>query len=70
MLIFNVLCKDSVTGMEMIASELSFNEACMYLKSQDLGRYFGNYGFGNMINFKFEKRDFYYDEERGYLLGK
>lgn len=70
MRIYKVLCEDSVTGMEMIASDLSFNQACVFLESQNLGKFLGCDGFGRVINIKFEKRFFSYDEERGYLLGE
>lgn len=69
MWIFKVSCKDSVTGMEMIASDLSFNEACMFLEKQDLGKYLGCEGFGKVTKIKFEKRFFLYDKERSCLLG-
>jgi hypothetical protein len=40
------------------------------LETQNLGKYLGCEAFGNTTKIKFEKRNFYYDEERGYLLGK
>lgn len=70
MKIFTVSCKDSVTGMEIIAIDCTFNEACMYLEIQNLGKYLGCEGFGKLIKIKYEKRFFLYDEERGYLLCK
>lgn len=67
---FTSMHKDSITGMEMILSECSFNEACSFLETQSLGKYLGCKAFGNTTEIKFEKRDFFFDEERGYLLGK
>lgn len=69
MTVFKIFCKDSITGMEMIATDCSFNAACDYLEHQNLGKYLGCDSFGNISKIKFDKRDFFYDEERGYLLG-
>ena len=70
MLIMKCSCKDSVTGMEVIILECSFNEACSFLETQPLGKFLGCKAFGNTTKIQFEKRNFYYDEERGVLLGK
>lgn len=34
MKIFNSMCKDKLTGMEMIAEECSFNMACLLLENK------------------------------------
>lgn len=67
---FVILCKDKITGMEMILSECSYNQACSYLENQYPGECLGCENVGNLTKIKFAERNFFYDEERGYLLGQ
>lgn len=85
---FVTSCKDDKTGYEMILSECSYNEACMWLENE-LSKYgseiyrtekhtnglmyiwtgiyrLDKFGKSSCI----AKRMFFYDEERGYLLGE
>lgn len=68
-------CTDTLTGAQMILSECSFNEACMFLEQQRakgrLGFYRGMEALSlHTSKIKFENATFLYDEERGYLLLK
>ena len=83
MRVFKTQCRDDKTGYEMILSECSYNEACMWLENE-LSKYgseiyrtekhtnglmyiwTGIFGRSSCI----AKRMFFYDEERGYLLGE
>ena len=72
---FVVLTKDGVTGLQMILSEVSFNHACSFLENEKgLGEFIGTDDVTvkgrKLTKVGFSKRDFFYDEERGYLLGK
>lgn len=81
MKLFQTECKDSKTGLSMVLSEVSYNMACDWLERvlKKYGRVIWkveNYEgdglthiwtgecYGNL------GRMFYYDEERGYLLGE
>ena len=62
-------CKDSITNMELVAIG-GFNEICHWLDGLDLGEYKGtSFVSSNLSRVEFDKRTFYYDEDRGYLLG-
>lgn len=70
---FTSVCIDNVTKMEMILFCCSFNEACMFLETENADERFGEYkGMEacslHVSKFRFEKATFYYDEERGLLL--
>lgn len=67
---FVTQCKDKVTGMEMILSECSYNQACCYLDSHYTEKCLGCESFGDLTKIKFINRNFFYDERRGYLLGE
>lgn len=68
---FTVSCKDEKTGMEMILSECSYNNACSFLEGQNLGKLIGCETVSiTMTKIAYEKRTFFYDEDRGYLLGE
>lgn len=68
---FTVLCRDNITKMQMVLSDCSFNEACMFLEMENADGRFGAYKgtkHVGMEKLSFEKATFYYDEERGLLL--
>lgn len=70
---FTTTCIDSITKAEMILSECSFNQACMFLEIENRDNRFGKYkgtecGSKNVTKLVFEKALFLYDEERGYLM--
>lgn len=67
---FVTRCRDKITGMEMILSECSYNQACSYLEEQYAEKCLGCENFEDLIKIKFVDRNFYYDERRGYLLGQ
>lgn len=72
---FTTLCKDVITGAEMVLCECSFNQACAYLEGLNADNKFGKYkgtevGSKNVCKLVFEKSTFLYDEERGYLMRK
>ena len=80
MRVFNTLCKDDKTGYQMILSECSYNMAMDWLERKcidsgctfrivqdyvhDLSAIVVDDSKGNIA------RIFYYDEDRGYLLGE
>lgn len=69
---FKTMCKDTVTGMEMILSECSYNMVCSWLESKGFTEYEQIATYGNEVWMYFSKpvsRLFIYDEDRGYLLG-
>lgn len=87
---FMTECKDTKTGLSMVLSECSYNQACDWL-SKELAKHHSEIWRteqridGLMVIFTavaicpvdsagtmFMKdgRTFYYDEERGYLLGE
>ena len=77
---FMVTCKDDITGYQMILSECSYNQAMAWL-GVILNRHdmtcecLSNNDTGLTDIFIKDKngnpcRTFYYDEERGYLLGE
>lgn len=73
MRVFTQTVKDSQSDLYVIANECSFNMACSYLEEQNKDNRFGKFiktesMTTNLIKLIFEKRSFYYDEERGYLL--
>lgn len=70
---FTAVCIDSITGAEMVLSDCSFNEACMYLETGNEVGKFGAYKGTECVSryvskIVFEKTTFLYDEERGYLM--
>lgn len=74
---FTTLCKDNITGCEMIFSECSFNQALAFLESENVNDYFENY-IGKCKRIEevtpkirklvFEDATFMHDEIRGYLM--
>lgn len=70
MKIFRSSCIDKQTGLEIVASEVSFNIACSYLETLPLGEYLGVEHVGSVVRLRFEKRCFVYDENRALLLGE
>lgn len=71
MRIFNTMCKDIKTGMQMILSECSYNSAVWWLERQGFKRYEKFEVVGNEVWLTFSEpteRLFVYDEDRGYLL--
>ena len=73
MRVFTQTVKDSRSDLYVIANECSFNMACSYLEEQNKDNRFGKFiktesMTTNLTKLLFEKRSFYYDEERGYLL--
>lgn len=69
---FKTLCKDTKTGLEMILSEVSFNKAADFLSRKfEVGEFIGiAKQTDGLVKLFFKNRNFYYDEERGYLLGE
>lgn len=69
---FVVLCKDSVTNLEMVASECTFNESCIFLEKENTDNRFGRFlsaiGKNETTEIMYEKARFLYDEKRGLLL--
>lgn len=83
---FTAACKDNKTGYEMILSECSYNQACAWLYEEvkkagrEVCRSFINNVTGlteiwtaewsdKICNYV-PTRHYFYDEERGYLLGE
>lgn len=64
--------KDNKTGMEIIASDCSYNNACSFLESKlGMGNFIGCKSVNlEMTEIKYTTRNFYYDEYRGLLLGE
>lgn len=82
MRLFQTECKDSKTGLSMVLSEVSYNFACDWLE-RELKKYgrviwkvVANYEGDGLTHIWTGEREgnlgrkFYYDEERGYLLGE
>ena len=86
MRVLNKLCKDSKTGYELLADQCSYNQACAWLykilkaHGREVCRAFVNHDTGlteiwtaewsdRICNYK-PTRHYFYDEERGYLLGE
>ena len=78
---FQIECKDDKTGYSMVLSECSYNQACDWL-SRELAK-FGYeitrteqhinglmYIWSTNVRSGKQARMYYYDEERGYLLGE
>ena len=67
---FTVKCLDSITGMYMVLSECSYNQACSFLKDRatEYGKLINIKQLGRLTRLKYEKAEFFYDEGRGYLL--
>lgn len=80
MRVFTTLCKDNKTGYQMILSECSYNMAMDWLERKCLknGCTFSTvqtYVYNLVAVAVLDRngvpvRIFYYDEERGYLLGE
>ena len=73
MYIFQCSMKDRQSDLYVIATECSFNKACEYLTDQNKDGRFGKYlrteaSTKEITKLVFEKRTFFYDESRGYLL--
>lgn len=70
MVIHTASCKDPVTNMELIATDCTFNEACSYLASKCDDPCEECIALSDTTTkLVFKTRVFYYDEDRGYLLG-
>lgn len=73
---FTTMCIDKETNLEIVASDCSFNESCIFLETENADERFGNFvGAKGMLGvshnrteIKFEKAEFLYDETRGLLL--
>lgn len=70
---FTSLCTDSITGCEMILSDCSFNQACMFLERHRENNTFGEYkgcecASRYVTKLIFEKANFLYDDERNLLM--
>lgn len=79
MRVFKTECKDNKTGYSMILSECSYNMAMDWLEKELAKKDYGvsaTYTMENGLIAIFtgvgmcSGRTFYYDEERGYLLGE
>lgn len=71
MKIFTMLCIDNETGLEIIASDLSFNFACSFLDSKmPANSFVGCKSKNNITEIFFKNRNFVYDENRALLLGR
>ena len=84
MRVFKASCTDNKTGYEMILSECSYNMACEWLSreltKEDMeilnvevdfnGIYHIFTGITLSPTLQWSGRTFYYDEERGVLLGE
>lgn len=75
---FMVECTDTKTGLSMVLSECSYNVACDFLE-RELRKYHKDIldcrvsregKTKGMTRIRTTSRTFYYDEERGYLLGE
>jgi len=80
---FKISCKDSITGKEMVLADCSYNNACDWLERTVKSLGFSICGTGYDKETKLTKlyvgnpdrdslnlkRTFYYDEDRGILLG-
>lgn len=78
---FQTECKDDKTGYSMVLSECSYNQACDWLSREvakcgyeitrtELHISGLMYIWINNVVSGAQGRMFYYDEERGYLLGE
>ena len=68
---FKTMCKDSVTGLQIVLSECSYNMACDWLLNLGFDTYVSFESEDGVATMKFmkpAKRTFVYDENRGYLL--
>lgn len=86
MKVFTIECKDTKTGLSMVLSECTYNMACDWLdrKLKNYGVEICKCVHNNKTNFdeiwtaRFDDelnnyvpcRKYFYDEERGYLLGE
>ncbi len=77
MKVFTCSCKDNITGMEILASDLSHNEASQFLESKVKDVKYA--GLDSMVVgdnhlwlscFESARRKFCYDETRQVLLGE
>ena len=73
MRVFTATVKDSNSDLYIIANECSFNMACDYLTQENEDNRFGKFlriecGTRDITKLVFEKRTFFYDESRGYLM--
>lgn len=73
MRVFTATVKDSNSDLYIIANECSFNVACDYLMQENKDNRFGKFlrtevGTRDITKLVFEKRTFFYDESRGYLM--
>lgn len=73
MRVFTCAVKDRESDLYIIANECSFNVACDYLEHQNKDNRFGKFlrtefGTRDITKLVFEKRTFFYDESRGYLM--
>jgi hypothetical protein len=60
--------------MEIILLEASYNAACMFLETENRDNRFGKLldteMISSLIEIRFEKATFFYEEKRGYLMRK
>ena len=75
MRVFQTECKDDKTGYSMVLSECSYNMAMYWL--EDMIKKLGHTSNiechkeeSGLIRIETSGRTFFYDEERGYLLGE
>lgn len=73
MRVFACDVKDRESDLYIIANDCSFNMACSYLEEQNKDNRFGKFlktecGTRDITKLVFEKRTFFYDESRGYLM--
>ena len=70
---FKASCIDNITKMEMVLSECSYNNACMFLESENRDNRFGHFKSATnrtmyITEIRFEKACFLHDDIRGVLL--
>lgn len=70
---FTATCIDNITKMEMVLSECSYNNACMFLESENRDNRFGHFKSATnrtmyITEIRFEKACFLHDDIRGVLL--
>lgn len=66
----NYSCRDNATGLEVVAKECSYNQACSFLEAhKGTSKFVSLAKRGKNTLIQFTTRTFLYDEERGILLG-
>ena len=71
--IWKTTVKDSQSDLYIVATDCSFNRACEFLENENKDNRFGKYlrteaSTVSITKLVFEKRTFFYDESRGYIL--